>query len=1048
MIRRQYESNREKKQNERRQKRESLTEEDIDLGRFFELATSNKIYINNLNLHEIKDEILQDYTGDFELNGKMIIGPVEHKTNIRFKNMDDFERYIKAIDIDYDSEDVIFTGYVYKLNTPQFKVVKRSAYGRGTNYMQEIVEYQGQNCYIPTSGMCFIKCINYFTRKDYTEEFLTFIRTEQRRSKVMTSARIQPFCKKYNINIGCFDGTRINPRNLTQRDTALKIHENHFCLIWKSDGVSFEKAIKELKDNFKVVDNVVSDKHVKIFIKYEYNPKKVISPLTNIVVYDLETFNKTRAVPYCSCKYKLSKISGKYHRDISEQEYQKCLNDCVVFKGTDCINEMLDHVLSFKGEPKKVINRIVEYNLYLIAHNGSGFDSYVVLNNLPQWRSIVKLIKNGAGVLSLKIFNGYVDQNQKIPQYVHFRCGRVHINKSLRKIGESYKLQESLLKKELEHDEIYEDTWEAKENEWLPYVKNDVLSTAFCYARYTMGMEELTGFGMKNSLTLPSLANKYFNSLRDENDDPIYTYTDPFMRNFVRKAIKGGRCNAFNQHYKSEISDEVFNIISKEMNVNGDECEILEKYFEFLNKHEKEYKKEFDSKYNDYRDIDQKERENYVNKKLNMLPIHKELSKLNLNKTQMCYDGNSLYPSALYDCESVYPKIETGFAFKPHMNKTFVETFNNQTFNEDGDESAILTIKYYNPPDLIFQHLPVKEKVKKIEVNRMRNGYIIDTLTSVDIQEIVKNGGKVIEVYEGVIYREIFKISPFRKVIEKLFALRKKYKDEKNDLMQGLVKLIMNSLYGVQIRKDINESYSCKSETWMKTEFDENVLDYWKLPIGNYVVKMKKDDGLDDDCDIKNTLPAVLGAFILANSRRIMNKFIRELNGFYDNNIYYTDTDSLYIEKKYWDVLHKANLVGEDLCQGKNDYKTGGIFYGLYLAPKIKYCLTIDDYGIIQEHKTFKGFNDSNRLLDRSQYFKTKEGKKVSAMLPRSWKKSFDSGIIIPSKMRFCNECNAKKMCNKCNNQVNENKEFEANSNELKRHPPNEFGHMLPYYVI
>ena len=46
------------------------------------------------------------------------------------------------------------------------------------------------------------------------------------------------------------------------------------------------------------------------------------------------------------------------------------------------------------------------------------------------------------------------------------------------------------------------------ENEWLPYVKNDLLSTAFCYARYTMGMEELTGFVMKNSLTLPSLANK------------------------------------------------------------------------------------------------------------------------------------------------------------------------------------------------------------------------------------------------------------------------------------------------------------------------------------------------------------------------------------------------------------------------------------------------------------------------------------------------------------------------------------------------------------
>ena len=169
--------------------------------------------------------------------------------------------------------------------------------------------------------MCFIKCTNYFTKTDYTEEFLTFSRSDQRRCNVMTSARIQPFFRKYNINIWCFDGTKINPRNLTQRITALFIHNNHFGSIWKSDGISFDKAIKELKNNFKVVDNVISDKHVKSFIKYEYNPKKVKPPLTNIVVYELETFNKIRAVPYCSWIYTLSKISGKNHRDISEQKY-------------------------------------------------------------------------------------------------------------------------------------------------------------------------------------------------------------------------------------------------------------------------------------------------------------------------------------------------------------------------------------------------------------------------------------------------------------------------------------------------------------------------------------------------------------------------------------------------------------------------------------------------------------------------------------------------------------------------------------------------------
>ena len=90
----------------------------------------------------------------------------------------------------------------------------------------------------------------------------------------MTSARIQSFCRIYNINIGCFDGTRINPRNINQRNTTLKIHESHFCLICKSDGISFDKAIKELKDNCKVVDKIISDKNVKSFIKCEYELKK------------------------------------------------------------------------------------------------------------------------------------------------------------------------------------------------------------------------------------------------------------------------------------------------------------------------------------------------------------------------------------------------------------------------------------------------------------------------------------------------------------------------------------------------------------------------------------------------------------------------------------------------------------------------------------------------------------------------------------------------------------------------------------------------------
>ena len=128
------------KQNERERKRENILDDDFDIGRFFELATSNTINVNRINLHEIKNENLLYYTGDFELYGSVLSGEVEHKTNLRFENNVDVEEYINAIDADYDSEEVMFTGLLYKLNAPELKKMNRPQYGRGTDFKQDIGE--------------------------------------------------------------------------------------------------------------------------------------------------------------------------------------------------------------------------------------------------------------------------------------------------------------------------------------------------------------------------------------------------------------------------------------------------------------------------------------------------------------------------------------------------------------------------------------------------------------------------------------------------------------------------------------------------------------------------------------------------------------------------------------------------------------------------------------------------------------------------------------------------------------------------------------------
>ena len=116
------------------------------------LKELNKIQVVNKNLHEIKQEILQDYVGEFEMVGNLKVGDQIRQTHIRFRNINDYEAYINAIDLDYDSEDAFFNGYIYKINTPQFNKVNRSQYGNGCSFDKIIIEYLGNNCYIPTKG--------------------------------------------------------------------------------------------------------------------------------------------------------------------------------------------------------------------------------------------------------------------------------------------------------------------------------------------------------------------------------------------------------------------------------------------------------------------------------------------------------------------------------------------------------------------------------------------------------------------------------------------------------------------------------------------------------------------------------------------------------------------------------------------------------------------------------------------------------------------------------------------------------------------------------
>ncbi|ESP04496.1 hypothetical protein LOTGIDRAFT_170740 [Lottia gigantea] len=302
----------------------------------------------------------------------------------------------------------------------------------------------------------------------------------------------------------------------------------------------------------------------------------------------------------------------------------------------------------------------------------------------------------------------------------------------------------------------------------------------------------------------------------------------------------------------------------------------------------------------------------------------------------MAFDANGLYASAMTEGE--YPKAESARAFLPEEEKEFVKLFNKQKFRP---RTAILTVWFEYPKNMFFQPIPAKDKITftnrigKKETGskiRFRNGFCYDVLTSVDIQEKVKSGGKIIRILDGIVYEENFKTQPYRDYILILKELRNKYKKE--------------------------------------------------------------------------------GDMVASNCMKL-------LDGFYEPEIYYTDTDSLYISSSNWDKLNEAGLVSEnEYSKGKND-----LVFGLYLAPKVKYNIILTSDGVLKEKKTFKGY--SNYKIKVEDYIQLASGHDVTNEFDKPWVKSCTDGIVIPNEKQ-------KKV-------------FRSYLNLVKRKAPNSEGIMYPY---
>ncbi|ESP02073.1 hypothetical protein LOTGIDRAFT_157219 [Lottia gigantea] len=201
----------------------------------------------------------------------------------------------------------------------------------------------------------------------------------------------------------------------------------------------------------------------------------------------------------------------------------------------------------------------------------------------------------------------------------------------------------------------------------------------------------------------------------------------------------------------------------------------------------------------------------------------------------MDFDANGLYASVVSDLDKEYPKAENPRAFQPEEEKKFVRLFNEQKFRL---KTAIFKVWFEYPKLMFFQPVPSKDKITvtnkegKKETGtkiRFRNGFCYNVLTSAGIQEIVKAGGRIIRILDGIVYEKNLDRPPYGEYVLKLRDLRNQYKEEGNVLGSNCMKLLGNFLYGKSIQKDVLTTRHLWNEATLKANFDSHIKSYEKV---------------------------------------------------------------------------------------------------------------------------------------------------------------------------------------------------------------------------
>ena len=317
----------------------------------------------------------------------------------------------------------------------------------------------------------------------------------------------------------------------------------------------------------------------------------------------------------------------------------------------------------------------------------------------------------------------------------------------------------------------------------------------------------------------------------------------------------------------------------------------------------------------------------------------------NKPKRLICGDINSLYPFAIF--------MLLGYPIGKVKNIP-IEDLKNKKF-----------IKYANEYYLKIKILKVNKRLdfplltkigkngERIWTNDMEGEEIyVDRIT---LEELIKYHDIEYECKTGVMFNEGYN-TKIRDVVRKLYDLRNRYKKDNNPI-QLVYKLMLNTIYGKTIQKPKDseilwrKNNTTNEENLIRT-FGESIQYISKPEDGKKLFKVKIRIGIVDHW----TMPQC-GSLVLSQSKRIMNNFLAK----YGEWIYYTDTDSIFIdEEKFLEIKDlQPELFGDELGQLKEEKHLSGdrvrITKAMFLAPKVYWIREENEHGEVHNKVVMKG---------------------------------------------------------------------------------------------